>query len=209
MPVDVSQILHLPKSTVRHWMSEYWDNRIATRRGSTYSFGAKGNKAIDFLTLMEFYTFYQLRKKGVSVKKIIDAHEEIGKVYNTRFPFALSKKISSGQNKVWYEYLDEMICADGKHQLTLKKVIEPFLSKIEFNDGQLASRFSPLGNGRFVVVDPKIQFGEPVISGTRITTSTIFKLLRGGERKEHIALLYDLPQAAINDVEEFYSKQAA
>lgn len=190
-------------------MREYWDNRLAAKKGTTYSFGDKGNKAIDFLTLMEFYTFYQLRKNGVSVKKIIKAHDEIGKAYNTRFPFALSKKISSEQKKVWYEYLDEMICADGKHQLAFKKVIEPFLAKIEFDDSNLATRFSPLGNGRYVVVDPKIQFGEPVVSGTRVTASTIIRLIRGGERKEHIALLYGLPNAAIDDVEEFYAKQAA
>jgi uncharacterized protein (DUF433 family) len=209
LPVDVSHILNLPKSTVRHWMREYWDNRIAAKKGITYSFGDKGNKAIDFLTLMEFFTFYQLRKKGVSVKKIIDAHEEIGRVYHTRFPFALSKKIYSEQKKVWYEYLNEMICADGKHQLALKKIIDPFLAKIEFDDSNLATRFSPLGNGRYVVVDPKVQFGEPVVSGTRITASTIIRLLRGGESKEHVALLYRLPIAAINDVEEFYDKQAA
>ncbi len=203
---DVARILKLPYASVRYWMKEFWDKRFATK-GETYSFGEKGHRAINFLTLIEFYTFYQLRNNGVSVQKIYKARKEISKLYGTKFPFALPSIASHGRH-VWYEYLDTIFRADGKHQGALKEIIKPFLEKIEFEAGG-AKRFFPLGKGHYVIVDPKIQFGQPTISGTRIPIETIYQLRNGGEKPESISRLYRIPLEAVNDVEEFYSKAAA
>lgn len=205
---DVSEVLNLPYSSVRYWMFEFWDGRFSKDQGGIYTFGEKGNKAINFLTLIEFYTFYQLRKRGVSSQKIQKAHHYIAKQLKTKYPFALSG-ISTDGKKIWYEYLESMINADGTNQIDFKKIIEPFLDKIDFGTNYHAERYYPLGKSHFVVVDPQHQFGQPTLPGTNLKTDTIFKFFRGGETKKNICTLYDLNQKQVSDAIFYHQNRRA
>jgi uncharacterized protein (DUF433 family) len=195
---DVSEILHLPYSKVRDWMFDFW---------ADHTFGPKKNRAINFYTLIEFYTFYQLRLQKISSQQIKKAHSHIANDLQTPYPFA-SAVIKADGKHVWYEYLEQLIKADGKQQASIKPFIEPFLKKIEFGDNKIAARFFPLTNSRNVVVDPKHQFGQPVIAGTNIQTRTIHDLYVAGETKQNICILYDVSLKQVNDSIEYY-KQAS
>ena len=205
---DISEILNLPYSSVRYWMFEFWDGRFSKGQDSLYSFGEKGNKAINFLTLIEFYTFYQLRKKGVSSQKIQKAHHHIAKELKTKYPFATAG-ISTDGKKIWYEYLENLINADGSTQIDMKRIIEPFLDKIDFGDNLHAERYYPLGKSHYVVVDPQHQFGQPTLHGTNLKTDTIFKLFKGGEIKKNICILYDISQKQVSDAILYYQNRRA
>jgi uncharacterized protein (DUF433 family) len=205
---DVSEILKLPYSSVRYWMFEFWDGRFSKGRDALYTFGEKGNKAINFLTLIEFYTFYHLRKKGVSSQRIQKAHHHIAEQLDTKYPFALAG-ISTDGKKIWYEYLENMINADGSGQIDMKKIIEPFLDKIDFGDNYHAERYYPLGKSHNVVVDPQHQFGQPTLPGTNLKTDTIFKLFKGGETKKNICILYDISQKQVSDAILYYQNRRA
>src|ERR1700761_8181194 len=88
LTTDVSQILGLPYPKVRRWMKDYWPN---------YTFGDTDNQAITFKTLIEFYTFFHLRDKGLSVKIIEKYHKIIADELNTSYPFARSIR-TDGKN---------------------------------------------------------------------------------------------------------------
>jgi uncharacterized protein (DUF433 family) len=199
---DVAEILQLPYSKVRRWIVELWDTRFATQ--GTYSFGEEGNRAINFYTLIEFYTFYQLRLKGVSAQKIQKAHKTISNELNTLYPFATN--IRTDGREIWYDYLDELINANGKQQLDIKSVLLPFLHKIEFGKDNLAELYFPLEKSKNVVVDPKKQFGQPTINGRSLRIDTIKKLNDGGETKKTICLLYDLKNSEVEDALRYYKR---
>lgn len=202
---DISEILLLPYSKVRYWINEFWDSKLGLANGSTYSFGEKGNKAVNFYSLIEFYTFYQLRNLGLSAQQIQKAHIVIAKELNTDFPFATTM-ISTDGKGIWYEKLENIVKADGKKQFDIKKIITPFLHKIEFDDNQVALRFFPLDKSKNVVVDPKFQFGQPTITGRNIGIATIKKLYDGGESPEVIASLYDLKVKEVSDALLYYKR---
>jgi len=185
---DVSEILRIPYSRVRRWMIELWDTKF--QNDFITAFGNKGNKAINFYTLIEFYTYFTLREEKVPWGQIFKAHATIAKDLNTRYPFAT--KLHTDGKKVWYEQLGHLIKADGKKQFDLKAILEPFLKRIDFGADELAERYYPLQNSKLVVVDPKHQFGQPTILGTNITTEIIYKLNKGGETIEDIADLYEI-----------------
>lgn len=199
---DVAEILQLPYPKVRRWIIELWDNRFAGK--GKYSFGEFGNRAVNFYTLIEFYTFYQLRLKGVSAQKIQKAHSIISKELRTSYPFATN--ISTDGKEIWYEYLDELVSANGKQQLDIKSVLEPFLHRIEFGKNNLAELFFPLDGSRNVVVDPKRQFGQPIIYGRNLRVDTIRKMYEGGESKKNISLLYDLKPSEVDDALSYYKR---
>ena len=199
---DVAEILRLSYSKVRRWMVELWDARFS--ENGRYSFGDPKNRAVNFYTLIEFYTFYQLRVKGVSAQKIQKAHKTISKELKTPYPFATN--IRTDGREIWYDYLSEIVGANGKQQLDLKAVLDPFLHRIDFGINSLAELFYPLDKSKNVVVDPKRQFGQPTISGRNLRIDTIKKLYDGGESKKNISLLYDLKPSEVNDALRYYKR---
>jgi uncharacterized protein (DUF433 family) len=205
---DIAQILHLPYSKVRNWRSEIWDKKLSKVTGKEYSIGEDRYKAVNFYTLIEFYTFYKLREKGVSAQKISKAHGIISKDLNSPYPFAISGIATDGK-KIWYNYLENIINADGSRQINIRPIIEPFLDKIDFDKkNRLALRFYPLGKKNKVVVDPAHQFGQPIITGTNIKAKIIYHLHRGGETIKGITKLYDISPKNVSDAIGFYQKRA-
>ena len=222
---DVSKILNLDYDKVRRWIVGYWGSGDL-EKDVDYTFGDKGNKAINFYSLIEFYTFFKLREKGVTANEIRKAHSIMSKELNTPYPFASadsvrvgdkpkkkkttpSKKASIAKPKklIWYNHLENIITADGKHQPSFK-FIEEFLERIEFDKNNVAKRFFPLDDSRNIVVDPKHQFGQPTIIDTNIKTQTIFNLYKGGETNDNICILYDLSPAQVQDAISYHKNVA-
>ncbi len=156
----------------------------------TYTFGIKGNKMVNFKTLIEFYTFYQLREQGLSSQKIKKYHAQIAEDLKTKYPFAI--KLMINKKDIYYEKFENLIKADGKIQFDIKPLLAGFLNKIEFNDDDIADRYFRLENSKDVVIDPKMQFGQPTITGTGIKAEIINSFIEGGDSKETVCRMYNL-----------------
>jgi len=195
---DISALLDLPYHKVRQAMSGFWKN---------YTFGQKGDKSVNFLTLIEFYTYYKLREIGIKASVIKKAHGEISKHLNTPYPFARDIIQTDGKG-IWYDLLELLINADGTQQINIAPLVKPFLSKIKFNDKKLAERYFPLDGSDKIVVDPKLQFGQPVITGTRIKAEIIHDFYNAGESKELICKLYNLSNEQVEDAISYYKQSA-
>ena len=207
---DVSTILKIDYAKANRWIVDYWGGTLD--RNTRYIFGDDGNRAINFLSLIEFYTFFRLREKGLSTSQIRDLHRELSGLLRTKYPFAKAQDFYVEKGKkarkrfVYYEYLENLIKHDKRNQFSLR-FIEEFLEKVEFDDNNLARRFFPLPESRNVVVDPKQQFGQPVVTGTNIKTQTLYSLYSGGESLEDISALYNIPLEKVRDAIAF--QQAA
>lgn len=204
LPMDVAQILKLPYHKVKYLMKTFWEG---------YSFGNERNKAINFFSLIEFYTYYHLREKGYTPKQIKDFHSQLVKAYNTTYPFAsinvLTPKKRTKKSKIWYEYQGNVIKGDGRLQPSIQQFVQPFLRQIEFGDDLLAKRFYPLKHTKNVVVDPLHQFGQPVINGTNLQTKTIHRLYDAGETKSNICILYDISGKQVDDAIRLHTRKVA
>ncbi|MCF2490334.1 DUF433 domain-containing protein [Dyadobacter sp. CY347] len=205
---DIAAILHLPKSKVRRWLKDYWNNQFSTDDQPGFSDGFGNELVTNFYTLIEFFAFYQLRQEGVTTQKIIKAHKVLGETFETKYPFAKSNILTDGRHVLFSGKVGEIIRADETLQITIKEIFEPFCRKIDFNKNDLAERFFPLGKDHSIVIDPKRQFGQPVIGNTNILSESVFNLFRGGESVEVIQRLYDLTKAQVNDA-IFYHQHAA
>ncbi len=209
---DIATILDLDYQLVKRWIVGYWDEHFKS------TFGEKKSRAINFYSLIEFYTFYKLREKGVSPQELRKAHQVISAELNTKYPFAVADAFNFEKRKyknfIWYGVNDtehdttNIIKADGKGQISLS-FIQHFLERIEYDKNNLAQRFFPLENTKNIVVDPKRQFGQPIIYGTNIKTQTLYHLHLGGETNEDICNLYNLTNDKVQDAINFHLKTAA
>lgn len=201
---EAALFLGLPNHKVRRWLNEIWNERINDSPSGIYSWGNGRDRSLNFLTLIEFFTFYQLRNQNISVKKIIMAHKIMQDRLITPYPFASSTILTDGC-KVLFKEKDIIIDAEPGLQTNIKGIILPFCKKIEFGDDFLAQRFWPKGKGINIVIDPSHQFGQPTIPGTNILARQIFNLYKGGESVNFISQLYQLPRKSITDAIKLYN----
>lgn len=204
---DIARILELPYSKIQYWINEYWSKEFVSG-SKNYISGMSKDRFTNFHTLIEFYTFSQLRIHGVSVKNILNAHKIISEQLNTLYPFATSTILTDGK-KVFFSTDNEesIIHADISLQFTITSIIKLFCDKIDFHN-DLAYRFWPKGKSKSVVIDPEHQFGQPIIADTNVLAETLFLLNKGGESIKFLSNLYDLPKKKIVDAIEFYKKAA-
>jgi uncharacterized protein (DUF433 family) len=208
---DVAKILKIDYKKTYRWIVDYWGNSLD--ENIKYTFGDGDNRAINFYSLIEFYTFFKLREQGASAQQIRHLHHELSARLNTQYPFAANpdifiekrknKKNNSEIAQLYYDSFGALFKVRDKTQQPYLKFFEQFLNKIEFDENNLARRFFPLQGSTNVVVDPKRQFGQPTIEGTNIKVSTIYNYHLGGERSDSIANMYDLNIAQINDAITF------
>ena len=57
---------------------------------------------------------------------------------------------------------------------------------------------------KHISINPKIQFGEPCVKGTRISTATIYNMHKGGDSVKLLSGLFDLNFRQINAAIHFY-----
>lgn len=205
---DISLILGLPGNKVRRWITDFWDDRLASKSVYQYSHGEGRERTVNFHMLIEFYTFYQLRCLGIRAKRILDAHLFLSKHLDTPYPFATSNILTEGRKVLFSPEISTIINADEGLQLYLTEIIEPFCKKIDFSSIRLARRFWPNGKNSSVVVDPDHQFGQPVIEGTNILAEALYSMHSAGEDIQLIAELYHVNGSQVTDAIKFCKRAA-
>ena len=208
---DMASILGIPYSKVLRWTNKFWNDRFGSQYQHSYSWNIDLTKAVNFHTLIEIYTFYELSQAGVKTKEILQAHDILSKQFETFYPFATKEilnNIRTDGAKVLFEQQDGSIyTVDACKQFKLGFIRE-FYKNLEFDSESLAIRFWPIGKERTIVCDPHRQFGQPTISGTNIQAETIYKMFLANEPINFIASLYEVSNQNVIDAIELYKKVA-
>jgi uncharacterized protein (DUF433 family) len=129
-----------------------------------------------FSDLISLFVVRLLLQKGVTPKTIRDAERYLRKQLQTDRPF-VSEEIKTDGRNVFYR--DDVIpgqieAADMRGQQTMREAVKDRLTSVRYTDGT-AAYWTPLEN---VMLDPRVQFGEPVIAGTRLPTETVAAAVR-------------------------------
>jgi hypothetical protein len=64
---DVAKILNIDYEKTYRWIVGYWGNSL--QENVKYTFGDVGNRAINFYSLIEFYTFLRFGKRVQALNK--------------------------------------------------------------------------------------------------------------------------------------------
>jgi uncharacterized protein (DUF433 family) len=208
---DVAHILKIKYGKVNYWFNNHIRDQFKVSSGHDYFYDYQDIRAINFYSLIELFALHNLRENKIKSRDIIKYHTWLGGVLNTPYPFATSKWLLSGKDVLLSldDKDSQIVVADNAYQLVLRDVISQWTKRIVFdeNDG-LAFKYYPLGESKSVVVNRFNQFGQPIIEGTNVKTSTIYSYFLGGESNEAIAELYNLTESQVVDAIE-YSKSAA
>jgi uncharacterized protein (DUF433 family) len=213
---DAAKLLQIDQHLLRRWVTGYpvdsafGPDQHVSGLGQLQSRGFGRGRYFGFLTLIELFTAYHLRRRGFSMQQLRRFRIELAHRFETEFPFALRGLLASGR-KLLKEMGDCALLELGTGgQTAFEKLLYPFCEKIDFDGtSNLAARFFPRGRDSSIVVDPRHAFGQPVILGTNLTTAALASRLRGGESESDLAGDFDLTEQQLKEVRDFELALAA
>jgi uncharacterized protein (DUF433 family) len=195
---DASMFLHLPRSTVCAW--------AFGQRGfaPVLDVPAENGSMLTFKNLVELHVLAVLRReRGVALASVRSALLALRRELGDKHPL-LSSKLSTDKNRrVFVDVLGKLINMSDAGQIEMREVIAQHLARISRDvDGVPVRLFpfttsKPNESAKPVVIDPRVQFGKPVLAGTRVVTTTLAERLRAGDTVDALAKDYGRPKAEI------------
>jgi uncharacterized protein (DUF433 family)/DNA-binding transcriptional MerR regulator len=168
----------ISQNTVRNWQS----GAISPR--------TKG-RSLSYLQLQELAIVAVMRKLNVSLSAIRCARNYLASSFGTEFPFADERVKCDGQDvlveasDLLKGELDILVVASKGGQYAWPEIIGRRFAEFEYERG-VALKWCVAAGSEPIVIDPRVCFGAPVVSGG-IPTWAIRGREKAGENDEDIA----------------------
>jgi uncharacterized protein (DUF433 family) len=110
----------------------------------------------------------------------------LGKEFQSDHPLLDRRMLTDGTDLLLKRY-GELVTIPQDGQMAMKVILEAYLDRIDRDDRGIPVRLYPFSRKRvetspkLVAIDPRICFGKPCISGTRIPTAIIAERLEAGD----------------------------
>lgn len=166
---------------------------------------------IGFEELISMRVIAILRALGVSWTKIRRAEDWLRVKTGYPRPFAV-ERVWTETTDVFAEFHEGLVAASRCGQLVFKSVLGQYLQSVHDmifvqHDGiRVAAAWMP---HRDVLLNPRIQFGEPCIKDTRVRTRVVWQLFSGGESKSYIARSFGVSEEQIEHALEWEDRLQA
>ncbi|WP_288252332.1 DUF433 domain-containing protein [uncultured Hydrogenophaga sp.] len=216
-----AKLLGTEPRTVRRWLKGYsWKYRDGRRTSgplwplqyaSDEELGTE--QVLSFRDLLELRTVSRFVAQGVSLK-VIRATIDVAREVLGEYPLHSRRFVTDGK-KI---FLDAVNLAGGSELLDLKAkqyaidvvIRSSLLEGIEYDDNANALRWYPNPRRKAVVLDPQIQFGEPIVAESGIPTDTLAAAYEAeGKNAGRVARLYRVTTQAVRAAVDFEQRLAA
>lgn len=205
---EVAHLSHVSISTVRNWLHGY-----STERGAIeplFKQHLDEEKACSFLELIEIVVAAKFRKaEHVKLYRVRNAYENAKEFFGFEYPFARVELKGIGGHIVHIIRVPgiSLQSMDEPEQFTLPGLVQETIEQIEY-EGDLASKWYPIGKDIPIVVDPQISAGLPVIKGRGITIEAIYKRFKANQEIAYIEKDYKLERGIVEKVIRFREQVA-
>lgn len=198
---SAARLTRLHPSTARAWFRGRSDGK---GRGpvlrSSRDAGAGGGRsfAIGFLDLIDLLVAGRLRAEGVKLPTIRRAYDAIGRDLATDHPFSHEAIYTDGRDVLLRaaDEIDETRFHNAVNGQNLLPCMNDLVQHIDFDEtSRLAERWR-VAEG--VTIDPAVMWGEPTISGRRVTASLLANQLHANDGD--IGVVADLYEVDESDV---------
>lgn len=191
---DAGRLSRTPRKTVDRWV------HLGGRPQALYQ--APGQvHLLTFEDLISLLTVRELRKSGVDVETIKDAEQNLAQVWGVEKPFAHGLfRTGYGAIITVIAERERPVAVAKAIQEVLYELIEQELCDVSYDAAQRASRWQPAAH---VTLQPDLQFGQPCIEGSRVTTRTVYQFIGGGESFDELSADLDIPVEKLRAAYEY------
>lgn len=171
-------------------------------------------QVLGFHDLLELRTVARFIEQGVSLQ-VIRATIDVARETLGDYPLHSRRFVTDGK-KIFLEAVerageDPKLLDVRRQQFAMDAVIRPsLLEGIEFGADANALRWFPMPKKRLVVLDPQVQFGEPIVAERGVPTDTLAAAFKAeGENVERVARLYRIKPQEVKAAVAFEKQLAA
>jgi uncharacterized protein (DUF433 family) len=202
-----ARFVRVPTVTLRSWIvGRNYETAKGTKRALPLIHPpAHGEGYLSFINLVEAHVLASMRKDHeVEMRKCRAAITYVENELAVDHPLARQTFHTDGID-LFVEKFGKLINASAKGQVALRDAIKQGLSRVGYKDG-IAARLFPLlrasgdaDQPKLVVIDPRIAFGRPVLSGTAIPVEEIAQRFQAGDSSAHLAKEFGLDRDRIDE----------
>jgi uncharacterized protein (DUF433 family) len=197
--------------------------QIASQKLSRWVFGSsKGEAAFDSQLrderLISFYDMVQAmavdraRAKRVSLHKVRQAVERAQAEYDLSMPLAY-RHVMYFDGELIIDLPDKRIVGltgDTHRQNMMRPIVEPFMEHLSFGKGGLVETYTPYqAYGRKIVLNPKRQFGQPIVDGTDYRADVLANAFRIEGSLEAVMDQFNVEADDVNTAVDYMKSIAA
>jgi len=197
---EAARYAGITSQTILNWQKD------GISSGAALSSRDKG-VALSYLQLVEVAFVAALRKIGVKLEDIRNAHDYMAQKLSAEYPFAQHRFKTDGQDILME--LPQFVKGASKQKLVVvnrggqtgwAEVLKTKFEEFDYlND--LAIRWKPAGKSSHIEIDPRISFGAPIVDG--IPTWAIKGRWDAGESLEDIADDFSLKPSLVKEALQF------
>ena len=214
---ETARLTHVSTWRIRRWLRGYefkvssgrhssppvWEGQLAPIDHSV---------ALGFLDLIEVRCVDALIQAGVSWPTLRTVHEHARKMVGHSHPFCTNRFATDGQTvflRMHDERKAEIVWEMKDIQRVFEQIIEPFLKNVEFSEGDVPSRWWPMGRGHQVVLDPRRSFGRPIVVEHGVPTAALAAAVKTEQDSRIVAEWFAVSLREVQDAVDFEAKLAA
>jgi uncharacterized protein (DUF433 family) len=194
---DAAHYLFVPKATLRSWVmgrtyptsagQRYFEPLITMPEGKP--------RMLSFANLVEAHVLAAIRRRHrVTLPNVRSAIDHLRSRYGIDHPLADVRFKTDGLS-LFIEVLDQLVNVSMRGQTATREILETYLERVEHDEQGLAARLYPftrygateVPQPRMVMIDPRVAFGRPVLSGTGIPTAVLADRYKAGESMSDLA----------------------
>jgi uncharacterized protein (DUF433 family) len=214
---EAAHYLRIPTATIRSW--------ALGRQYPTQSGEAAFRPLIDivdltgpllsFMNLAELHVLGSIRRahqvKLPAVRKAIDYLRD---KFGSDHPLLHRQMLTDGKD-LFIEQYENLVTISQDGQMAMSKIMADYLKRIKRDSAGVPIRLFPFTRDRytespeFISIDPKIRFGKPCISGTRIPTAIILERYQAGDSIDLLAEDYGRNGEEIEEAIRYESRIAS
>lgn len=163
-----------------------------------------GDPVLNFVDLVSLEVVSRFRARGVSLHRIRQFEARLRDVFPVDRPFAYEVFFTDGAS-LWAD-----VARDGQgvieligrrqNQYAWTDAIRTFAQEIRFDPG--SRRATSWALSPWIEIDPSIQFGMPVVAGTRVTARTVEANLAVGSPQD-VAAWFGLTVEQVEGVRDY------
>ncbi len=209
---EASRLSRVPIRRIKRWTQGYWYQHRGKRTWSSPVIAAAlepigGAPVLEFADLIEVQFLSAFRDRGASWRNIRIAAERAKELLGTDHPFS-SKRFHTDGRTVLAQIVDNSgdphLLDLVRNQWEFERVVMEFCQGgLQFDDGDQPVRWWPLGEDRYVLVDPARSFGAPIVSPGHVRTRLLYGAYKAEESFDAVADWYRVEPEAVADAVTF------
>jgi uncharacterized protein (DUF433 family) len=211
---EAGRYLGVPESTLRAWFAGTTYGTRLNLKTFKPILEPSGPDLLSFYDIASAHVLLAMKAKGVSQDDLRAIVNGLACEYpESQYPLLGRNFFLFGRDVV-VKKLGTRLNLSRNRQLGIRAVMDRFLARIELDANLMPVRFSPLRSQRdrgqgYILIDPELAAGRPVVRGTGVPAEIIAKRKKSGESVTLLSRDYRISRRAVEEAIKYFPARKA